>query len=76
MLDVAVKQRNTYLLMNRPSTCPKLATVGGTSSANRRPFKFLDSVGETSPAAISEDGVVGHRPLLGSYNAAHLLDEI
>jgi hypothetical protein len=24
-------------------------------------------------AAISEDGVVGHRPLLGSYNAAHLI---
>lgn len=25
-------------------------------------------------AAISEDGVVGRRPLLGSYNAAHLIE--
>lgn len=25
-------------------------------------------------AAISEDGVIGRRPLLGSYNAAHLIE--
>ncbi len=27
-------------------------------------------------AAISEDGVIGCRPLLGSYNAAHLIEFI
>ena len=72
---------NSYFWMRQATTCPRQGREARISLARGQPSKSLDSVGAniTRCAAISEDGVVGRRPRIGSYNAALLvtfLDEL